>query len=76
MPKIAPIAEIVESEYQEAFKRTLYAIRNAQAATANGKPTFIKLGLRSVESLPQHLHLYSTVTLGCSLDRIVRDVAV
>src|SRR6266404_6350256 len=66
-PTIAPIAEIAESEYQEvAFKRMLYAIRNAHAATASGKPTFIKLGLRSVGSLPQDSHLYSTVTLGCS----------
>jgi hypothetical protein len=51
-----------------------YTTRNAHAADANGKPRLIKIGLRSVETLLQCWHLYSTVIIGCTLKKIVRDV--
>jgi hypothetical protein len=51
-----------------------YTTRNAHAADANGKPRLIKIGLGSVETLLQCWHLYSTVIIGCTLKKIVRDV--
>jgi hypothetical protein len=72
--RTAAISAIAESIPRLAFTRMLYAMKKANAATANGKPRFIRAGLRSVEMLSQCWHLYSTVILGHPLEKIVREL--
>jgi hypothetical protein len=71
----AAIIATAKDEFPGWLSMRLYTTRNAHPADANGKPRLIKTGLRSVETLLQSWHLYSTVIIGCSLKKIVRDVA-